>query len=609
MIGIFVGTNSKYIHTALGLRYVHNFCRERGLTSRLFELTVNEPLLSVLARITSAAEEALEETKSRSAVFFMEVHIWNRDFVFEVAELLRKVMPDALVVLGGPEIMFQPEELLRSCKWADAVVCGEGEEVVADFIERLEKLEAAYPKLSLRKALKIHGEKEEVFPPAVARRVQVADEKDFAVKAPAAPVVISDMDILPFPYPDLEEVKANHKIFYYECTRGCPFHCSYCLSGISHNVRRRSMERVLQDLDRFIAAKVPLVKFVDRTYNLDENYFLPIMEHLAKAETDTVFHFEIKADILSPKVIDFLKTVPQGRFQLEIGVQTTDPKVLKIIGRQDNWKKLAENVSELLAAENMHIHMDLIAGLPSEKLSGFGKSFDDVYALKPDMLQLGFLKVLPGTRMEKEKEKYGLVYMDKPPYETLSTDAISYKELRFLKVLEEVFDFVANSGRFPYTVQYLLKHSGGAFAFFMDFTEEYSRKGLFGMGHKPAEITELLYDYAVKRLSGEEMELLREYLRLDVFVHQPNFRPEFLQWHTEENYDAVSEFWRNEAEVGKYLPGYKFLNWRKVHKRFGIEEFSVNPLTGERTRCFIMAEFGKRKLRIIDFFELFLKKC
>ena len=245
-----------------------------------------------------------------------------------------------------------------------------------------------------------------------------------------------NLDRLPFPYPDLEEIVSRHKIVYYEASRGCPFHCAYCLSGISHSVRRRRLSLVLADMDRFMQAGVKLVKFVDRTYNLDESYYLPIMEYLASADTDAVFHFEIKADILSRKVIDFLKTVPRGRFQLEIGVQSTNPEVLQAVGRQDNWERLRENVSSLLDAGNMHIHMDLIAGLPLENLNSFASSFNDVYGLHPHALQLGFLKVLPGTVMDREALRHGMVYMDQPPYEILSNRYVTYKEIRFLKILE-----------------------------------------------------------------------------------------------------------------------------------------------------------------------------
>ena len=247
---------------------------------------------------------------------------------------------------------------------------------------------------------------------------------------------------------------AEHKIVYYECTRGCPFNCAYCLSGISRSVRKRPLELVLRDLDRFIAAGVPLVKFVDRTYNLDE------------------------------KVMDFLATVPKGRFQLEIGIQSTHQPTLKAINRQDNWEKLSANVKRLLSFGNMHIHVDLIAGLPYEDLPTFAKSFDDVYGLGADMLQLGFLKVLPGTQMRRETEQHDLRYMDEPPYEILATKYMPYEDMLYLKHLDNILDQTANSGGFKYTLRALLRASGmTAFAFYRQLTQWWVKAGFYPQTH------------------------------------------------------------------------------------------------------------------------------
>ena len=600
MQAFFIGTNSKYIHTALGIRYVTEYCRERNIAAHMLEVTVNEPILTVLTRITEQIEDCY--IGDHEAILIgLEVHIWNRRFVLELGELLRKVLPDCYLMLGGPEVMFQVEDVFNEARFADFIVCGEGEEVIGEFLSRYTQLEhneakyylfcdvprVARDNISLWKSL---------LPSGIACRDETG-----SITVPDKPVVVENLDNLPFPYSDLETVVAQHKIVYYEASRGCPFHCAYCLSGISHYVRRRSLALVLADLDRFIQAGASLIKFVDRTYNLDENYYLPIMEHLAKADTAATFHFEIKADILSRRVIEFLKSVPKGRFQLEIGVQSTNPDVLRTIGRQDDWLQLNENVAALLQAGNIHIHMDLIAGLPLEDMQSFASSFNDVYSLHPHTLQLGFLKVLSGTVMSGMAETHGLVYMDQAPYEVLSTRYMSYQEIRFLKVLEEVFDLTANSGRFPFTLQHLVEHvgKGSPFTFFAELTEWYRRQGMAGLGHNGVECARMLLDF-VKGTHSKLLFEVRELLRLDVLKNLRNSKPDWLAWRTKINYEKATAFWRDEELVRKYIPGYSFINWRALHKMYALEELLFDPWEKEKKTVFILVNYAEMCLTRIE---------
>jgi radical SAM superfamily enzyme YgiQ (UPF0313 family) len=379
---LLVGINSKYIHTALGVRSLAATCREQGRDVQILEDSINTPILQTLIKIT----------EFKPQVVGFSVHIWNKPYVYQLLGLVRQVLPEALLLVGGPEVMFAPEKVREEAPAVNYVLCGEGEVCLNELLVKLE-----------------HG---------------AGSVTDFVILGrteQGTPVVLEDLSRLVFPYPDLDQVVKEHKICYYECTRGCPFQCTYCLSGISHSVRRKPLAQVLADLQRFLDAGAPLVKFVDRTYNLDEDYYLPILEYLAKAETRATFHLEIKADLLSPRALAFFKTAPRGRFQMEIGVQTTNPATLQAIGRDNDWPQLSANVRTLLAQKNMHLHLDLIAGLPYEDLASFGRSFNAVYALQPHMLQLGFLKVLPGTRMAQKTAEYGLVYMPQPPYEILAT--------------------------------------------------------------------------------------------------------------------------------------------------------------------------------------------
>ena len=600
MQAFFIGTNSKYIHTALGIRYVTEYCRERGVDAHLLEATVNEPILSVLTRITEQIE-ACNVGDHEAVLIGLEVHIWNRQFVFEMGELLRKLLPGCFLMLGGPEVMFQPVKVFHEAPFADFIVCGEGEEAVTGFLKQLTHFEKKKAKNILSDAVWNVARNNIsrwrfLLPPGIACRDETG-----TITIPDKQLVFEDLDKLPFPYPDLNKVIAQHKIVYYEASRGCPFRCAYCMSGISHSVRRRSLKLVLADMDRFMQAGVSLVKFVDRTYNLDENYYFPLMQYLAEADTKTTFHFEIKADILSPRVVAFLQTVPKGRFQLEIGVQTTDPDVLQVIGRNDDWNQLKNNVTALLKNGNIHIHMDLIAGLPLQDMNCFARSFDDVYGLHPHTLQLGFLKVLSGTEMEKISGDHGLVYMDWPPYEVLSTNRMSYQEMRFLKILEEVFDLTANSGRFQFTLAYLSEQVGkeSAFVFFRELTECYRQKGMSGLGHTAMETAEFLYKYVEER-KPELLFTARELLRLDILLYLPNFKPEWLKWRTSLNYEKATAFWRNEKLVRNYIRDYSFKNWRALHKKYALEEFLYDPCTGKKESVFILVNYDEMCLTRIE---------
>lgn len=546
--------NSKYIHTGLGLRYVGEYAKAQGHEVILIEETINTPILAVLEKIMA----------QQARVYGFSVHIWNKPFVFRLIRMLRQLRPEAAIVIGGPEVAFDAERIFAELPQADYIVQGEGELVFSELLAYLQR-GGTVPE-------------------------HIAYREDGKVKLNGGTTVIDDLAVLPFPYPDLDKVLAEHKIVYYECTRGCPFNCAYCLSGISRNVRKRPLELVLRDLDRFIASGVPLIKFVDRTYNLDEKYFLPMMEHLAQADTKATFHFEIKADMLSERVMSFLETVPKGRFQLEIGIQSTHQPTLKAINRQDNWEKLAANVKRLLSFGNMHIHVDLIAGLPYEDLPTFAKSFNDVYGLGAHMLQLGFLKVLPGTQMRKEAKQHELRYMDEPPYEILATKYMPYEDMQYLKHLDNILDQTANSGNFKFTLRALLRLSQlDAFSFYKQLTNWWVKAGYYPQTHNAKGVAAILKQFIEENYTEQQKNLL-EVLRFDVFCEIPQWRPEWLEWNTEAIFTTVSAFWRDEEGVRRYIPAYKFSSWRQIHKAYPIELFKVDWCSGEEGQFYVMLD-------------------
>lgn len=556
--------NSKYIHTGLGIRYVGEYAKENGHKVDLLEETINSPILAVLEKIM----------EHKADVFGFSVHIWNKPFVFKLISMLHKLRPEAKIVVGGPEVAFDAERIFTELPVIDYIIQGEGELVFTALLNSMGN-NGSVPQ-------------------------HIAYVKNGKVELNGGITVVEDLSILPFPYPDLVKINNEHKIVYYECTRGCPFNCAYCLSGISRQVRKRPLELVLRDLDRFIAAGVSLVKFVDRTYNLDEKYFLPMLQHLAAADTDATFHLEIKADILTDKVLDFLATVPKGRFQMEIGIQSTHQETLKAINRQDNWTRLASNVRRLLSFGNMHIHVDLIAGLPYEDLPTFAKSFNDVYGLEADMLQLGFLKVLPGTQMRKETEKHGLLYMDEPPYEILATKYMPYADMQFLKRLENVLDQTGNSGSFKHILKILISKNGGdAFAFYKELTRWWVDNGFYPQTHNAKGTAEIIYKYINEHYSVAEASALVEVLRYDVFISVPGWKPVWLAWNTEAIFEKVSDFWRNEKLVRRYIPDYKFSSWRQIHKNYPVELFKYNQDNGNAEEVYVMLDNTKAEIKII----------
>lgn len=556
--------NSKYIHTGLGLRYVSGYAKAQGHEVELLEETINSQILDVLEKIMVAQAE----------VYGFSVHIWNKPFVMRLIAMLRKLNPEAVIVVGGPEVSFDAERIFSEQPAIDYIVQGEGEICFSKLLESLEKHET------------------------IPKHIAFKDYTSVCLNGGAT--VINDLSVLPFPYPDLENIVAEHKIAYYECTRGCPFNCAYCLSGISRSVRRRPLALVLQDLDRFISAGVPLVKFVDRTYNLDENYFLPIMQHLAKADTRATFHFEIKADILSERVLDFLATVPKGRFQMEIGIQSTHQPTLAAINRQDNWQRLAANVKRLLSFKNMHIHVDLIAGLPYEDLPTFGKSFNDVYGLSAHMLQLGFLKVLPGTQMQQQTQEHELLYMDEPPYEILATKYMPYADMQFLKRLENVLGQTGNSGIFANTLRALIQYEASTpFAFYSKLTNWWVEKGYYPQTHNAKGVAEILLQY-IEENCAEQAAVLKEILRYDVFVGIPGWRPKELDWQSENIFAKVSTFWRNEELVLQFIPSYKFSSWRQINKNYPIEYFRYHWQTGKEGSYYIMVDNTANEKKIVE---------
>lgn len=530
--------NAKYIHSSLALRYLRAYCEPTCPSITIKEYTINNKLLEILSDLFETQPQVLG----------LACYIWNIEMTVMLARLVKQVMPNTVIILGGPEVTYDPQEILEKHAAVDYVIQGEGEAPLAALLRQL------------------NGRSEIQEITGVVSRNSVTTSGAQVMKC---------LDDIPFPYNSADLDTLRDKIVYYESSRGCPFSCQYCLSSATSGVRYFSTERVLQDLQILINAKVRQVKFVDRTFNASKSHYLPILRFLAKQDCKTNFHLEIAADILDAEAIDVLTEAPTGRFQLEIGVQSTHEPTLAAIQRHNNWERLTTNVKRLRQIGHLHLHLDLIVGLPFESYCRFGQSFNDVYRLQPHMLQIGFLKVLKGSGIRRGAEEHNYVFADFAPYEVLQNNYMNYREIRKLQILEEVFNQTYNSGRYEYTLRLLVElEDNQPFALFEALTLYWEERNLHRMAHSAKSVTAYVVEFCRSRYS-EQMDLVEELLKFDALVSEGGkLRPEFLPWNQEVWQAQINNFWRNEAIVRSYLPEYTFTTWRELKRLYHIEVFS-----------------------------------
>lgn len=417
--------NSKFTHTSLALRLIGNWLNERNIPSKWLEYKINSPIYEIIGDLY----------REQPDVLIFSVYIWNGSETRLIANELKKLFPNCKIVFGGPEVSFDSITEMENNLFVDAIISGEGEWVV-------EQLVRAWAKGSDKMSL-------ESIPGLTWRnKAQVVMNK------PQEPL---DMDLLAFPYPDLETL--NNRILYYESSRGCPYNCSYCLSSATKGVRFKSDEAFQADMLRFLEARVMQVKFIDRTFNADPKRSLRLWNWLAANDNGlTNFHFEITAELLREEDLNFLSQLRPGLFQFEIGIQTTMKEASEAVNRRLSFHSLKAPVKALLASGNLHVHLDLIAGLPLETYERFLQSFDDVYSLDPQVLQLGFLKLIKGSHIRKQAQEHGYIYEDYQPYEVLQTKYLKFDELLMLKDIEVILECLHNSKRFKRTLALILKN-------------------------------------------------------------------------------------------------------------------------------------------------------
>jgi radical SAM superfamily enzyme YgiQ (UPF0313 family) len=547
--------NAKYTHSSLALRYLKEYCKP-VCEVELKEFSINNGILDILSQIFQEKPDTVG----------FACYIWNIEMTIKLANLLKRVLPDITIICGGPEVSYQPEEFLRENVSVDYIIQGEGEETLYYLLTQL-KVGRVIDDIP---ALTYYNEENEIVT--------------------SNAIVVKNLDTIPFPYHDEDMVALKDKIIYYESSRGCPFSCQYCLSSATQGVRFFSIDRVLDELRFFIRHDVRQVKFVDRTFNAKKSHYMQILKFLVAQECKTNFHFEIAADLLDDEVLAVLELMPVGRVQLEIGVQSTNEVTLDKICRTNNWNKIVHNVTRILSFNNIHLHLDLIIGLPNENYQSFQKSFNDVYSLKPHMLQIGFLKLLKGSGIRLNRKKHGYVFMDTAPYQVLANDYMPYEEVRKLYILEEIFEQYYNSGRFRNSTQFLIDLKGdNAFIFYDTLTEYWQQRGLHLVAHTTKSLYKYLYEFCEEKYP-EKAEVLKEILKFDALLSdRAGIRPEFLDWN-EENYNKeTSYFWR-EKGAEQYLDQYKFTTWRDIKKKHHIEVFKIDIVAFMKTKKIVAAK-------------------
>ena len=568
---LLVGINAKYIHSNLGIYSLKCFCEERlgseaavpsSLPKRkeirieLGEYTINHQMERILQDIYRRDPD----------VVGFSCYIWNIVYVRELIRNLKKIRPGIRIWLGGPEVSWNAVQVLEELGEAELVMMGEGEET---FYRLVQAGRDAWEAASLQRVRETSCGKDEAWKAALGKIDGITfRDKEGNIKV-NSPAPLLHMDDIPFPYRNLEGME--HRIIYYESSRGCPFSCSYCLSSLDKTVRFRSLPLVFDELDFFLKNRVPQVKFVDRTFNCRADRAEQIWKYILEKDNGvTNFHFEISADLLTEEALSVMEQMRPGLIQLEIGVQTTNPDAIREIKRRMDLHKLSDFVKRIGSMGNIHQHLDLIAGLPCEDAESFRRSFNEVYALEPSQLQLGFLKVLKGSRMEEKSGEYGLLFQNLPPYEVLQTKWMDYGDLIRLKGVEEMTEVYYNSGQFRNTVRELVREFSEPFRLYDALAEYYEKKEFSGINHSRLARYEILYRFIREETRGDA-DHYRDLLICDLYLRENvKSRPSFardLSLFREES----RRFFEREAAVYRYLRGYEGCDSRQLAKMAHLE--------------------------------------
>ncbi|MEY7999903.1 B12-binding domain-containing radical SAM protein [Clostridium sp. Mt-5] len=530
--------NSKFIHSNLAVRYLRAYTEELEYNCTIREFTINDMKERVL-------EEIIAE---KPDIVSFSCYIWNIEYIKSLAVLIKLINPKIQILYGGPEVSYDSYSFLKDAA-GEYVIVGEGEESYYEFVKfQIEYFRKSREKNNESSFLKLKDIKGLCF--KWNHEVILNENRE-----------LMDMNKIIFPYKTEESFK--NKIIYYESSRGCPFSCKYCLSSTIKGVRFLNIKRVKEELQFLMSQNIRLIKFVDRTFNCNHKFTMELWKFIIDVDTDTTFHFEISADVLTEDEIELLQKSPAGRIQLEVGVQTTNDRVLKNIDRHVKFQEIEEKVRKVQRYHNVKQHLDLIAGLPGEDFKSFKESFNNVYSIKPEEIQLGFLKLLKGSSMREEVKNWGMVYSPYAPYEILKTNHMSYDEIVILKRLEKVLDKYYNSGKFIHILNYFISKFKTAFDFYYEMGMFFYEMGYLNRNISSAEYYKVFIEFEEQYLNEKNIEL-NEIIKYDYLkFNKKKWLPDFLL--------------RYRDKYGEKLIKQKIQNKDiKVSKNYHMEKFSIN---------------------------------
>ena len=568
--------NAKYIHSNPAVYSLEAYAKKKNPELEKYieiaEYTINQPISFILSDIYHRKPD----------VIGFSCYIWNIEYVYSIIAELVKILPKVEIWLGGPEVSFDAEKVMAEHPQLKGIMAGEGEETFTEVLGKYAEVDEnekhkRYKKNNSEDVTdgKDRGDIFSNVAGIVWRR------KDGQIE-PLKPRGLTELSAIPFLYDELDKFK--NKIIYYESGRGCPFECSYCLSSIDKAVRFRDIDIVKKELKYFLDNRVKQVKFVDRTFNCSHKHAMEIWKFIKENDNGvTNFHFEIAADILNEEELELVNSLRPGAIQMEIGVQSTNKKTIQEINRVMDVNKLRRVVECLHQGENVHIHLDLIAGLPFENYESFKKSFNDVFSMKPEQLQLGFLKVLKGSKIHKNAGKYGIAYSDKPPYEVLYTKWLSYDEILKLKQIEEMVELYYNSNQYENTLNIMLPEFDTPFCFFETLADFYEENSYFLQTPSRVYRYNVLLDFAEKYMS-KKAELVKETLTVDFYLREnAKSRPSFARDENEDK-DIMRQFWIKESEEHNYLKSEKYINQngKTLARMSHMEKMYYDFKTGEK---------------------------
>ncbi|SFB27985.1 Radical SAM superfamily enzyme YgiQ, UPF0313 family [Cohnella sp. OV330] len=510
--------NAKYIHTSLALRCLKAYSQDE-FPMDIAEYTIKDPPMTIASDLFAKKPD----------VIGFSCYIWNIEETITVIDMLRKILPSATIVLGGPEVSYDTEQWMRRLPAVDHIIMGEGEETLRDLLRELS------------------GSRKFHFVFGLAYR-----KGDEIVVTPGRPKL--DLATLPSPYRFEEDVPSlANRVVYFETSRGCPFSCQFCLSSIEVGVRYFDMDRVKADILYLIDSGAKLIKFVDRTFNIKRDYALEMFRFLIGNHRGCVFQFEITADIMRPEVLDYLaEHAPPGVFRFEIGVQSTNDVTNLAVQRRQNWSKLVRTVTKVKESGKIDQHLDLIAGLPHEDYDTFRKTFNDVFALRPEELQLGFLKMLRGTGLRRDADQFGYIYMNRAPYEMLGNDLMPFADIVRIKRVEDVLEKYWNAHRMNRTIEYLVHRAyPSPFDFFQRFGDYWEARGWQRIGHQLEDLFVRLWSFLEEdRHPALDLDVTLALLKIDFYL-QHKYKPRKMWWEDRlGKEDWTSRFKRAAAELG-----------------------------------------------------------